>query len=126
MQLTKNFKLEEFSCKDGTVVPQELIPNVQELASYLQIIRNELGFGFTPNSAYRTIDHNKDIGGSKKSRHLTAEACDIPAKKISSIKLYNLIDRLIKDGKIKEGGLGLYNSFVHYDIRGYRARWDNR
>jgi len=25
---------------------------------------------------------------------------------------------------MKEGGLGLYNTFVHYDIRGTKARWD--
>ena len=26
-------------------------------------------------------------------------------------------------GRIKQGGLGLYNSWIHYDPRGYRARW---
>ena len=26
---------------------------------------------------------------------------------------------------MKEGGVGLYNGFVHYDIRGTKARWDN-
>jgi hypothetical protein len=25
---------------------------------------------------------------------------------------------------MKEGGLGLYNSWVHYDIRGKKIRWD--
>jgi len=32
---------------------------------------------------------------------------------------------LIRAGKMKEGGVGLYVSqgFVHYDIRGTRARW---
>jgi len=36
---------------------------------------------------------------------------------------------LIKKGEIKEGGLGLYNTFVHYDtyFDGKKARrWDFR
>lgn len=24
------------------------------------------------------------------------------------------------------GGIGRYNTFVHFDVRGRRARWDNR
>ena len=31
MRLTENFNLDEFHCKDGTPVPNELIPNVLEL-----------------------------------------------------------------------------------------------
>jgi len=27
---------------------------------------------------------------------------------------------------MKQGGLGLYDSFVHYDVRGVKARWDFR
>jgi len=35
----------------------------------------------------------------------------------------DLIEELISQGKMKEGGLGRYNTFTHYDIRGYNARW---
>jgi len=31
MKLTKNFSREEFDCKDGTIVPDEFLPNVQEV-----------------------------------------------------------------------------------------------
>ena len=32
----------------------------------------------------------------------------------------------IKEGKIKKGGVGLYRSFVHYDTRGWNARWKGK
>ena len=34
-----------------------------------------------------------------------------------------VIERLIKEGKMKQGGIGVYPNFLHYDIRGKKARW---
>jgi hypothetical protein len=34
-----------------------------------------------------------------------------------------VIEGLIEQGKIKQGGIGIYPSWVHYDIRGTKARW---
>ena len=42
MKLTKNFSLSEFACKDGTTVPYQYMPNVQELANNLQVLRDYL------------------------------------------------------------------------------------
>ena len=39
-------------------------------------------------------------------------------------KVYEAIEKLIDKGLMLEGGLGLYDTFVHYDIRGTQARWD--
>ena len=33
------------------------------------------------------------------------------------------IERLIREGKMEDGGMGRYSTFVHYDVRGSRARW---
>ena len=35
-----------------------------------------------------------------------------------------IIEDLIDFGVMLQGGLGLYDTFVHYDIRKTRARWD--
>ena len=43
MQITKNFNLDEFHCKDGTKVPEEFIANVVELAQNLQVLRDKIG-----------------------------------------------------------------------------------
>ena len=45
-------------------------------------------------------------------------------KGMSPKDVYASIERLIELGEMKEGGLGLYNTFVHYDIRGTKARWN--
>lgn len=125
MQLTKNFYLHEFSCNDGTSVPEKFMDNVQELANNLQVLRDFIGQPIHINSSYRHIAYNKKIGGAKFSQHLTASASDITSKNITPKKLARTILKLIKSGKMKQGGVGLYNGFVHYDIRGTKARWDN-
>ena len=123
-QLTKNFNLIEFQSKDGSIMPEWVEKNVIETAKNLQILRNFLGYPIHISSAYRSKKHNERIGGVINSRHLDGTAVDISCKNISSKKLYKKIEYLISIGHIKEGGLGVYNGFVHYDTRGYKARWN--
>jgi uncharacterized protein YcbK (DUF882 family) len=124
MQLTKNFTLAEFNCHDGTPVPAELIPNVQLLANNLQVLRDYLGEPIKVNSGYRTPAYNASLEGSaKNSQHLKGKASDIVVKSKSPRQLHTIIEKLIADGKMKQGGLGLYPGFVHYDVRGVKARW---
>lgn len=124
MQLTENFHLSEFDCKDGTPVPDELLPNVKELAKNLQVIRDEIGQPlYISGSGYRTPEHNKKVDGAPKSQHLTASAADISSPGMSPEDLAAVIERLIIEERVKQGGIGVYAGFVHYDIRGKRARW---
>jgi uncharacterized protein YcbK (DUF882 family) len=74
-------------------------------------------------SGYRTTSHNKKVGGAPKSQHLTASAADISVKSMTPKQLANSIEELIAKGKMKQGGIGIYPTFVHYDIRGTKARW---
>ena len=122
-QLTPNFNLAEFKCNDGTEVPKELIPNAIELAQNLQALRDELGESLYINSAYRHEAYNKKIGGKKNSQHLQAKASDITCKSKTPKQLASIIEKLIMAKKMKQGGLGIYPGFVHYDIRGTKARW---
>lgn len=125
MKLTANFTLREFECNDGTTVPEKYISNVNKLAYNLQVLRDELKKPIHINSGYRHPAYNKRIRGAKFSQHLTASASDITVRDITPKKLARTILKLIKQGKMNEGGVGLYNGFVHYDIRGTKARWDN-
>ncbi|SKB63685.1 Peptidase M15 [Soonwooa buanensis] len=126
MKLTKNFNSEEFACKDGNEVPEKLIPNVQKLANNLQALRDNVGKPIVVNSGYRTAKHNKSVGGASSSQHLTASAGDIRIAGMTSKQVYDAILNLIKEGKMHNGGVGLYNTFVHYDIRQSPSRWDLR
>lgn len=123
MQLTKNFNLSEFKCKDGTAVPYYLQNTVKELAENLQVLRDHVGKPITINSAYRTASHNRKIGGAINSQHLIGKAADIVIPGMTSSQVYAAITALIRAGKMKQGGIGYYRNFVHYDIRGWYARW---
>ena len=123
VQLTENFNLKEFHCKDGSEVPESLMGKVKELAENLQVLRDYLKKPIHINSAYRSVKHNKKIGGKEKSFHLLAMAADITVPGKSSAEIYAAITALIRQGKMKEGGIGYYQNFVHYDIRGWYSRW---
>lgn len=124
MQLTKNFKLSEFQCKCGCDMPEFVKKNIEKLAKDLQVIRDKVGVGFTPNSAYRCPKHNQIIGGVKTSQHLKGKAADINIKGIEPSEVADLIEDLMKTEAITKGGVGRYNSFTHIDIRGTNARWN--
>lgn len=126
VNITENFTWNEAKCHDGTKVPSELVSNAEELAKNLEIIRAEAGgVPLHVVSWYRTPEYNKKVKGASRSQHLKAKAADLVHRNMRPAQLYALIERLITERKIKQGGVGLYNSFVHYDIRGYKARWDN-
>jgi uncharacterized protein YcbK (DUF882 family) len=123
MQLTENFNLEEWRCKDGTPVPENLICNVQKCAENLQVLRDYLGEPVKLNSGYRTPEYNKKIGGAPKSQHTLGKAADITVKSKTPKQLKAVIEKLIKEGKMHNGGIGEYKGFIHYDVRPKPARW---
>lgn len=124
-KLTENFYLHEFSCNDKnrTEVPCDLLPNVTRLADQLQIIRDYIGIPIYINSGYRTVAYNALIGGSPRSQHKLAKAADMVTSKYTPKQFAAIIKKLINQGKILQGGVGIYPSFIHYDIRGTEARW---
>jgi len=125
MKLTKNFNKSEFDCQDGSEMPIDVLDNIRITAENLQVLRDYIEEPININSAYRSVQHNKRIGGTPKSQHVKGLAVDIRVNGYTTKKLYKLINKLIHNGTLKKGGLGLYKGFVHYDIRGYNARWDN-
>jgi len=59
----------------------------------------------------------------QNSEHLYGKAADLNVLGVSTQKVKDTIEKLISAGKMKQGGVGLYNTFVHYDIRGKKSRW---
>lgn len=123
MELTKNFQTEEFACKDGTPVPPELLGNVKILATNLQVLRDHLNEPVHISSGYRTTTYNAKVGGARKSQHLLAKAADITVKSKTPKQLAAIIEKLIEKGLMRQGGLGEYKGFIHYDVRKGKARW---
>lgn len=115
-QLTKNFKVREFACKDGA--DKVLID--EALVSLLQQIRSYFGREVIINSAYRTVSHNQKVGGSSGSQHLLGKAADIRINGVAPLLLAQYAEHL------GAGGIGLYETFVHVDTRASKSRWDYR
>lgn len=123
MRLTPNFTLSEFASKCGRPTPENVIPNIRMLAENLQALRNELGRPIRINSGYRSPEHNRAVGGASLSRHVVGDGADVVVTGMTPAQVAATIERLISEGKMRQGGLKAYATFTHYDCRGVRARW---
>jgi uncharacterized protein YcbK (DUF882 family) len=124
LQITKNFNISEMEYYDR--VPPNLIAAASELLTNLQVLRDALGKSITIMSGYRSPERNATVGGAKNSQHMQGNAADIQVAGITPLIVYETCEKLIKEGKMKQGGLGIYDTWVHYDTRGVKARWDER
>lgn len=112
--LSKNFKVREFKCKDGS----DVIFVADELVEVLQKIRDHFGKSITINSAYRTPAYNKKVGGATYSQHLYGTAADIVVSGVAPATVYAYADSILP-----KGGVGKYNTFTHVDVRGTKSRF---
>jgi len=122
-KLTNNFALSEFRCKDGTDVPDEHMDNVKELAENLQVLREHIDKAINVISGYRSPKYNRKIKGARRSQHMTASAADVKVSGMTPHEVKAIVEQLIEEKKMKQGGIGLYKTFLHYDVRGRKARW---
>lgn len=123
---TPNFSKSEFDCRDGSEIPTQYHANLQALMEQMEIIRKAAGNKrIKVNSGYRSPSYNASIGGASASQHMLAKACDFTIEGMSPYQTWSLVYKLRQEGKIMKGGLGRYNTFTHYDVRGTNANWDN-
>ena len=113
-KLSTNFRVREFACKDGS----DPIFIDTELVDILQKIRNHFGKPVTINSAYRTPTWNKEAGGTTYSQHLYGKAADIKISGVTPKKVADYAETLLDNG-----GIGIYNTFTHIDVRSVKSRW---
>ena len=116
--LSDNFKVREFACNDGS----DTVLISEELVDLLQKIRDHFGVAVVINSGYRTSSYNKKVGGVTNSQHLKGTAADIVAKGITPLEVAQYAEYLMPNS----GGIGVYQTFTHVDVRADRSRWDNR
>lgn len=114
--LSANFKVREFACKDGS----DPVFISQELVEVLQKIRTHFGKPVTINSAYRTATHNKKEGGATYSQHLYGTAADIKVSGVSPKEVAKYAETLL----VNKGGIGIYSTFTHVDVREVKSRWN--
>ena len=114
-KLSTNFRVKEFACSDGS----DPIFVAPELVKVLQSIRTHFGKAVTITSAYRTPTRNKAVGGTTYSQHQYGTAADIKVKGIAPKTVAQYAEKLLP----KSGGIGIYPTFCHIDIRESKARW---
>lgn len=115
-QLSTNFKVKEFACSDKT----DVIFIAPKLVTVLQKVRTYFGKPVTINSGYRTVAHNKAVKGATYSQHLYGTAADITVKGVSPKVVAAYVEKLMP----KTGGIGIYDTFVHVDVRETKSRWN--
>ena len=116
VKLSKNFTVKEFACSDGT----DTVFISSALVNLLQKIRNHFGKAVIINSAYRTEAHNKSIGGATYSQHKYGLAADIHINGVTPKEIAAYVETLMPSS----GGIGIYQSFVHVDVRRVKSRWN--
>jgi len=124
--MTEHFSREEFRSKDGAHFPYEAQQNLKVLSEQLEVLREHFQKPIKINSGYRSPKHNAKVGGAENSQHLLGKAADIVIDGITPDEVADAIEFLIEGKMMKQGGLGRYDSFTHYDIRGKKSRWDKR
>ena len=115
-RLSTNFRVNEFACSDGSD-PVFISP---ELVEVLQKIREHFGKPVTINSGFRTAAHNKSVGGATYSQHLYGTAADIVVKGVQPTEVAAYANTLMPN----TGGIGIYNTFTHVDVRTAKSRWN--
>lgn len=129
--ITPHFSWREMADTGGVPVPSYLRGNAIRHCWNLERFRHKLGgVGIRIDGPYRTVPHNRTIGGSSQSRHTFADASDHFRDQVDrwvreSPKVSSRAGVLaIADKVFSSGGVGNETSgTLHFDSRGYRARF---
>lgn len=116
----EHFKRSEFGCKCGKYCNGFPIEPDEQLVKLLERIRKHFGVPVTINSGIRCKTHNANVGGATASQHLKGTAADIAVKGIAPKTVAAYVETLLPN----TGGIGIYNTFVHVDVRKTKSRWN--
>lgn len=128
-RLSKHFVVEEFDCHDGTKVQARDYNGLKLLCrKYLEPLRARYGT-VTVHSGFRTRTYNAKIGGASNSFHIYTthdgndQAADVSCARGKPTDWHKTLATIRRQELGGKGGLGLYNTFCHVDLRDYPANW---
>ena len=113
IKIAYHFNLQEFECPccKRVMLHKDLLKKLSDL-------RREINQPLFINSGYRCEQENKKVGGVSKSYHLFGMAVDV------SVRNLTIPELLYYAEKLKFGGIGVYKTFLHLDIRKNTTRWE--
>jgi uncharacterized protein YcbK (DUF882 family) len=128
-RLSAHFVVEEFDCRDGTKVQARDYGGLQYLCrTFLEPLRAKYG-PVSVHSGFRTPSYNAKVGGARKSFHVYTEhdgndqAADVSCARGRPADWHRTLSAIRASKRKGNGGLGLYRTFCHVDIRDYPSNW---
>jgi lysozyme family protein len=127
----RHFQPGEFLVKGGANAknglneppPPALWPNVVKLVEVLDELRERLGHPIVLNSVYRGEAYNRSVGGASGSQHKKFCAGDFRVIGLGRPVDWASALRTLRAENFFQGGIGVYETFVHVDTRGWPANW---
>lgn len=115
--ISPHFKVKEFHSKNDRA---DLVLVDERLVELLENIRRHTGRPVIINSGYRSAAYNATIkNAAKNSQHVLGKAADIRVVGISPAKVAQIVECYLGNS----GGIGIYSTFTHVDVRTSCARW---
>ena len=126
----------ELACHDAECTPYPTRfrqTRARRLAAVFEALRRACGDRpIRVLSAYRTPDHNRRVGGSRRSQHVEGRALDLAPPRGWTVAQFHDVVRWLACTDRRLGGFGYYPAWgVHIDIRPRPARgrlavWNGR
>jgi len=111
--VAQHFKLSEFECK-CLKCEEQMIDT--DLLDRLDALRELVGAAILIHSGYRCAEHNKAVGGEKKSKHLLGLAADISSDACT-------MEELAKLCEVEFSRIGVAKTFCHVDVYPGNTKW---
>jgi len=115
----------ELACRDRIRTPYPLdwrATRAVELSGAFEELRVAVGLPLVVLSGYRTKAHNTAVGGAANSQHCQGRALDLRPPRGWTVMQLAAVAREIPSIR----GLGVYDTFLHIDVRltDRRAVWN--
>ena len=120
MNLSPNFTLEEMTASEtaarhgiDNMPDNDALMNLRRLALFLEEVRTVLGVPLRINSAFRSVEANRLVGGKSTSQHCRGAAADIRVKGMTPDQVVRAI---IKAGLNYDQVIREFDSWTHVSI----------
>ena len=124
-KVSDHFDYDDFAC--ACCERLKLTDRFYKHIELLEKVRAEYGKPMLINSGYRCSVHNQAVGGAVKSQHLIFATDIRPEMGRDDDEYLQNVLRIEDISMNYFKGIGLYNTFVHVDLRtGKPAFWDKR